>query len=76
MEHLTLEYSTDSISSEVTTKPQWRGLLGSLANVRTLFVKLFVDGDFVGQLFGTLQPGEENHPRNCYPNCGSSRLLQ
>jgi hypothetical protein len=76
MEHLTLQYATDSILSEVTMKSQWRGLLGSLAGLRTLFVKLLVDGELVGQLFGALQNGEENHPRNCYSNCGSSRLLR
>ena len=34
------------------------------------------DGELVGKLFGALQPGEENHPQNCYPNCESSRLLR
>jgi hypothetical protein len=59
VEHLTLEYASDrlSISSEWNNEAdrgQWRELLGSFGNVKTLFV----DGELVGQLSCALQPGE------------------
>ena len=57
VEHLTLEYDRDIIPSEWVNQAdhaQWREVLGSLSNVKNLFM----DGELVGKLSRALEPGE------------------
>ena len=66
IEHLTLEHENDFVESEGCDEAdhtQWRELLGSFGNVKTLFV----DGELVGQLSRALQPGEEESPAELLP---------
>ena len=61
VEHLTLEYSRRTISSEWNNEAdptQWRELLGPFSNVKTLFV----DDELVEQLSHALQPGGGESP--------------
>ena len=57
VEHLSLEYDRHTISSEWNNeadRTQWRELLGSFGNVKTIYVY----SELVGQLSQALQPGE------------------
>jgi hypothetical protein len=66
VEHLTLVYNRHSISSEWNDEAdctQWRELLGSFGNVKTLFVQ----SDLVEQLSRALQPGEGESPTELLP---------
>ena len=57
VEHLTLEYDREIISSEWVNQDdhtQWREVFGSFSNVKTLFV----DGELVRKLSRALQPSE------------------
>lgn len=65
VEHLTLKYDRRTKSSWYTEadRTQWHELLGSFANVKTLFVS----GDLVGQLSCALQPCEGESPMDLLP---------
>jgi hypothetical protein len=66
VEHLILEYQRCSVSPEwndEADRTQWRELLGSLVNVKTLFVQ----GELVKQLSSALQPGEEEPSTELLP---------
>ena len=66
VEHLTLEHARRIVSSEwhnEADRTQWRELLGSFRNVKTLFV----DGEFVGQVSCALQPDEGESPTELLP---------
>ncbi|KAF8468670.1 hypothetical protein DFH94DRAFT_276928 [Russula ochroleuca] len=66
VDHLTLKYERDIISSEwndEADRTQWRKLLGLFGGVKTLFV----DGELVGQLSRALQPGEEESSTELLP---------
>ncbi len=66
LEHLTLEYYRHFISSEwndEADRTQWRELLGSFGNLKTLRV----DSALVGQLSRSLQPSEGESPTELLP---------
>jgi hypothetical protein len=66
VEHLTLEHARRIVSSEWNNeadRTQWRELLGSFGNVKTLFV----DGELVGQVSCALQPDEGESPTELLP---------
>src|SRR5258708_501572 len=66
LEHLTLQYCRHSISSEwndEADRTQWRELLGSFDNLKTLHV----DRALVRQLSGSLQPSEGESPTELLP---------
>ena len=66
VEHISLEYNRDNMSSEwniEADRTRWRELLGSFGNVKTLFV----DGGLVGQLSRALQPGKGDSPMELLP---------
>jgi hypothetical protein len=68
VEHLTLEYDSERLSvspewNNGADRTQWRNLLGSFGNVKTLFV----DGELVEQLSRALQPGEGDSPTELLP---------
>src|SRR5258708_3973365 len=68
LEHLTLEYGRHSISSDSewnneADRIQWRELLGSFDNLRTLYVDLAL----VGQLSRSLQPSNGESPTELLP---------
>src|SRR5258708_2129207 len=66
LEHLTLEYRRRSISSEWNNeadRTQWRELLMSFGNLKTLRV----DSELVGQLSRSLQPSEGESPTELLP---------
>jgi hypothetical protein len=66
VEQLTLEYKRTNVSSEWNNqaeRTQWRRLLGSFGKVKILSM----DGEFVEQVSGALQPGEEESPTELFP---------
>jgi hypothetical protein len=65
VERLTLKYDGPTISWRYIEpdRTQWRELLGSFVNVKTLFV----DGRLVEQLSGALQPGTGESPTELLP---------
>ncbi len=66
LEHLTLQYRRHSISPEWNNeadRTQWRELLGSFDNLKTLHV----DRALVRQLSGSLQPSEGESPTELLP---------
>jgi hypothetical protein len=66
VEHLTLKYDRHSISPEwndEADRTQWREFLGSVGNVKTLFV----GGELIEQLSHCLQPGEGEPPTELLP---------
>jgi len=66
VEHLTLQYSRYSISSEwndEADRAQWRELLGSFRKVKTLHM----DRALVKQLSRSLQPSEGESPTELFP---------
>jgi hypothetical protein len=65
VEHLTIKYYGVNRSSwsVVPDRTQWRELLGSFVNVKTLFV----GREYVGQLSGALQPGGGESPTELLP---------
>jgi hypothetical protein len=66
VEHLTLEYERDIISSEWNNQAglsQWRELLGPFGKVKTLFV----DGELVEQLSRALHTDEEESSTELLP---------
>jgi len=66
LEDLTLEYRRHSISSEwndEADRTQWRELLGSFNNLKTLCV----DIELVGQLSRSLQPSDGESPTELLP---------
>ncbi len=66
LEHLTLKYCRHSISSEWNNeadRTQWRELLGSFGNLKTLCVEM----PLVGQLSRSLQPSEGESPTELLP---------
>ena len=66
VEHLAIKYYGHNKSSRngvVPDRTQWRELLGSFVNVKTLFV----GRDYVGQLSNALQPGEGESPTELLP---------
>ncbi len=66
LEHLTFEYRRHSISSEwnnEANRTQWRELLGSFDNLKTLCV----DMALVGQLSHSLQPSNGESPTELLP---------
>ena len=65
VERLTLKYDGPTISRRYIEpdRTQWRELLGSFVNVKTLFV----DGRLVEQLSGALQPGTGESPTELLP---------
>jgi hypothetical protein len=68
LEHLTLEYGRHSISSDSewnneADRTQWRELLGSFDNVKTLYVDLAL----VGQLSRSLRPRNGESPTELLP---------
>jgi hypothetical protein len=65
VEHLTIKHHGHNISSRevVADSTQWRELLGSFVNVKTLFV----GSEYVGQLSLALQPGEGESPTELLP---------
>ena len=66
VEHLSLEYARHSMPSEWNNeadRTQWRELLGSFVNVKTLSV----DSELVEQLSHALQPGEGESPTELLP---------
>ena len=66
MEHLTIEYKRHLISSEwenEADRAQWRELLGTVDNVKTLVV----DEELVEQISRSLQPGDGESPTDLLP---------
>ena len=66
VDHLTLEYKRPNSSSEWNNeadRTHWRRLLGSFGKVKILSM----DGEFVEQLSGALQPCEEESPTELLP---------
>ena len=65
VEHLTIKYCGIIKSSlfRVPDRTQWRKLLGSFVNVKTLFM----DNDYVRQLSDALQPDEGESPTELLP---------
>jgi hypothetical protein len=66
LEHLTLEYHRGSISSEWNNdadRTQWRELLGSFDNLKTIYVDIAL----VGQLSRSLQPRDGESPTELLP---------
>ena len=66
VEHLTLEYKRHSISSEWNNeadRAQWRELLGTFDNVKTLLV----GDELIGQISRSLQPGDGESSTDLLP---------
>ena len=66
VEHLTIEYKRHLISSEwenEADRAQWREMLGTFDNVKTLVV----DEELVEQISRSLQPGDGESPTNLLP---------
>ena len=67
MEHLTIEYKRHLISSEwknEADRAQWRELLGTFDNVKTLLV----DDELVEPISHSLQPGDGESPTDLFPD--------
>jgi hypothetical protein len=70
VEHLTLEYGNEGLSvspewNNGADRTQWRELLGSFGNVKTL--QVCTDNRLVEQLSRVLQPGEGESPTELLP---------